>query len=464
MVMNQKVMRQTFMVLYFLLLSYNGVQGEKKRYSELEDLDLEKQLELLNKPAVKTIETTYGDLYDCVNFYKQPAFNHPLLRNHHFHPEMKPTLHRLKQHSGTSTTRGLSTIWLNGEGCPVGTVPIKRISKEDLIRQRHIPPPEDVTFDVQLAVANNSEPKRKFKSSQGYKVAIARTQNDPNNKFAGATMATSLWNPHVEGQQHSASRLKIQKGSDVVQVGWRVDPTLYGDTKTRLFIHFQAGKMHCFNTLCSGFVLVNTKVPIDKRIFTDLKSFATNVEWGGVAYSPSGVPGPPMGSGLFPIGNTGHEAYCRQITILNDKGKTIDEDKTTAYADNPNLYRVVDIPHWQAAERQHFVLYGGPGDWLKLLMSGSFALAKGVATCAAGDAQMVRKRATGPGRQPPAPTDLPLAPVIKQILDGVEPIGPAQDQLCPFLAQVVSVPTTLATSQARGGAQSLDARTLEQAV
>ncbi|XP_070025418.1 protein neprosin-like [Nicotiana sylvestris] len=443
MVMNQKVMRQTFMVLYFLLLSYNGVQGEKKRYSELEDLDLEKQLELLNKPAVKTIETTYGDLYDCVNFYKQPAFNHPLLRNHHFHPEMKPTLHRLKQHSGTSTTRGLSTIWLNGEGCPVGTVPIKRISKEDLIRQRHIPPPEDVTFDVQLAVANNSEPKRKFKSSQGYKVAIARTQNDPNNKFAGATMATSLWNPHVEGQQHSASRLKIQKGSDVVQVGWRVDPTLYGDTKTRLFIHFQAGKMHCFNTLCSGFVLVNTKVPIDKvydtisqigedswedtmsidrdlvngnwwllleedykqigfwpqRIFTDLKSFATNVEWGGVAYSPSGVPGPPMGSGLFPIGNTGHEAYCRQITILNDKGKTIDEDKTTAYADNPNLYRVVDIPHWQAAERQHF---------------------------------MVRKRATGPGRQPPAPTDLPLAPVIKQILDGVEPIGPAQDQLCPL--------------------------------
>nr|XP_009609723.1 uncharacterized protein LOC104103515 [Nicotiana tomentosiformis] len=229
---------------------------------------------------------------------------------------MKPTLHRLKQNSGTSTTSGLSTIWLNGEGCPVGTVPIKRIDKDDLIRQRHIPPPEDITFDVQLAV---------------------------------------------------------------------VDPTLYGDTKTRLFIHFQAGNIHCFNILCPGFVLVNTKIPIDKdlvngnwwllleenytqigfwpqRIFTDLKSFATNVEWGGVVYSSSSVPGPPMGSGLFPIGNTGHEAYCRKITVLNDKGETIDEDKTTAYADNPNLYKVVDIPHWQAAERQHFVLYGGPGE------------------------------------------------------------------------------------------------------
>ncbi|XP_075111561.1 protein neprosin-like [Nicotiana tabacum] len=263
-----------------------------------------------------------GDLYDCVKFYKQPAFDHSLLRNHHFHPEIKPTLHRLKQNSGTSTTRGLSTIWLNGEGCPVGTVPIKRISKKDLIRQKHIPPAEDITFDVQLAVANNSEPKRKFKSSQGYKVAIARTQNDPNNKFAGATMATSLWNSHVEGHQHSASRLKIQKGSVKAQIFYK----------------------------------------LDGEIFTDLKSFATNVEWGGVLYSPSGVPGPPMGSGLFPIGNTGHEAYCRKITILNDKGKTIDEDKTIAYADNPNLYKVVDIPHWQAAKRQHFVLYGGPGE------------------------------------------------------------------------------------------------------
>nr|XP_016475940.1 PREDICTED: uncharacterized protein LOC107797554 [Nicotiana tabacum] len=325
MVMNQKVKRRTLLVLYFLLLSYNGVQGETKRYSKLEDLELEKQLKLLNKPAVKTIKTTYGDLYFCVNFYKQPAFDHPLMQNHNFHHEMKPTLHKLKQNSGTSTTSGLSTIWLNGEGCPIGTVPIKRIGKEDLIRQRHIPPPEDITFGVQLAV-----------------VAIARTQNDPNNKFGGATMAASLWNPHVEGQQHSACRLKIQKGSDIVQVGWR--DLVNGNWWLLLEEDYKQ----------IGFW--------PQRIFTDLKSFATNVEWGGVVYSPTGVPGPPMDSGLLPIGNTGHEAYCRRITVLNNKGETIDEDKTTAYADNPNLYKVVDIPHWQAAKRQHFVLYGGPGE------------------------------------------------------------------------------------------------------
>nr|XP_033510448.1 uncharacterized protein LOC104090212 [Nicotiana tomentosiformis] len=186
---------------------------------------------------------------------------------------MKPTLHKLKQNSGTSTTSGLSTIWLNGEGCPIGTVPIKRIGKEDLIRQRHIPPPEDITFGVQLAV----------------------------------DLVNGNWWLLLE--------------EDYKQIGFW-----------------------------------------PQRIFTDLKSFATNVEWGGVVYSPTGVPGPPMDSGLLPIGNTGHEAYCRKITVLNNKGETIDEDKTTAYADNPDLYKVVDIPHWQAAKRQHFVLYGGPGE------------------------------------------------------------------------------------------------------
>ncbi|XP_075101979.1 uncharacterized protein LOC107818423 [Nicotiana tabacum] len=124
---------------------------------------MEKQLKLSNKSAVKTIK-------------------------------MKPILSRKKQNLVTSSTNQSPRIWLNGKGCPSGTVPIKRITKDDLIRQTHMPPPEDVTFDVQLVA---------------------------------------------------------------------VDPTLYGDNKTRLFIHFQAGNKHCFNTLCPGFVLVNTEIPVD---------------------------------------------------------------------------------------------------------------------------------------------------------------------------------------------------------
>lgn len=68
-----------------------------------------------------------------------------------------------------------------------------------------------------------------------------------------------------------------------------------------------------------------------QQIFTDLRGFASNVEWGGVAYSPPGVPKPPMGSGVFSTRNTGNDAYCRRLSILNHEGATIDVDRTTVY-------------------------------------------------------------------------------------------------------------------------------------
>ncbi|XP_059291021.1 uncharacterized protein LOC132044535 [Lycium ferocissimum] len=206
---------------------------KERQLSKLEDLEIEKQLHLLNKLAVKTIKTIYGDTYDCVDFNKQLAFDHPLLKNHNFHPQpcllnvhfmlsfiemhirycefvmhnlvlnlqMKPTLATTKQNADNSSTSPASRIWLNGKGYAPRTVPIKRTTKEDLIRHRSMPPPEDVTVNAQLTTTNNnSEPKGIYRSSQEYKVAVARTENNPNNKFAGAEMATSVWNPSVKGR------------------------------------------------------------------------------------------------------------------------------------------------------------------------------------------------------------------------------------------------------------------------
>lgn len=59
---------------------------------------------------------------------------------------MKPTLPRIKQTSSTSKSNESSTMWLNDRDYPYGSVPIKRILKDDLIRQKFMPPPEDVAF------------------------------------------------------------------------------------------------------------------------------------------------------------------------------------------------------------------------------------------------------------------------------------------------------------------------------
>ncbi|KAL6009417.1 hypothetical protein ACLOJK_022646 [Asimina triloba] len=32
--------------------------------------------------AIKTIQNEVGDIIDCVDIYKQPAFDHPALKNH----------------------------------------------------------------------------------------------------------------------------------------------------------------------------------------------------------------------------------------------------------------------------------------------------------------------------------------------------------------------------------------------
>ncbi|KAF3614207.1 putative polyadenylate-binding protein, cytoplasmic and nuclear-like [Capsicum annuum] len=260
---------------------------------------------------------------------------------------MKANLLRINQNSSASTSSKSLTLRSKDGGCPSETVPIKRITKDDLIRHRRMPPPESVTFDTLDTVA------------------IAQTPSNPFIRFGGAGMIASIYNPHVKDQQHSACRLKIETGSDIIQVGWR------------------AGEIHCFNTLCPGFILVNSEIPVDvsydghisqrggkiwedtmyiERIFTDLAGFATTVSWGGVTYSPQNVAEPPMGSSFFPVRNSRYDAYCKKIATLNVRGQTIAVHKTITHVDNPNMYKVIFKPLRFRSKSSFFVLYGGPGE------------------------------------------------------------------------------------------------------
>ncbi|XP_015087255.1 uncharacterized protein LOC107030501 [Solanum pennellii] len=344
MMMNQRIIDH-FLLMVFLCLSYDGVRGTKLSKQE-DNLELEKQLEVLNKPPIKTIKTKYGDIYDCVDFYKQPAFDHPLLKNHNYHPQMKPSYSMIESISTTSTSNyKLSKIRLSDKGCPVGTVPIRRITKEDLIRHKLMPPSEDVTFNNLLN-----------------RFAILHTEDSPDNKFGGAG----------------------------------VDPALYGDNLTRLFIHFTDGKTS--GCICPGFVLLNTQIPIDgvfepvsqrggnisdiglsinwdqengnwwlfstesntpfgfwpREVFdNDFAYFATRVEWGGVVCSPPGILEPPMGSSFFPIENISHDAFCKNMTLLGYRGDRLESQLSTFLSDS-HLYNVSTIPD--------LMYYGGPGE------------------------------------------------------------------------------------------------------
>ncbi|THU48279.1 hypothetical protein C4D60_Mb09t24570 [Musa balbisiana] len=69
------------LLLAVILLGQQVVDGKHKSVLPEDELLIEK-LKLLNKPAVKSIKSEDGDIIDCVDIYKKPPFDHPLLKDH----------------------------------------------------------------------------------------------------------------------------------------------------------------------------------------------------------------------------------------------------------------------------------------------------------------------------------------------------------------------------------------------
>ncbi|CAL5442425.1 unnamed protein product [Camellia sinensis] len=325
------------------LVVHNGVEGDWRSLTKEEDLELEEQLKHLNKPAVKTIQ-------------------------------MKPISlpNRSRDQVSSKDSKPLH-IGLKGGDCPVGTVPIRRTTKEDLIREKlasKIMTPGDDTG--------------------GADYAIVETIDGPN-KYSGASAVLSVHQPDVVGKQYSAGRMMIQNGPDSLQVGWRVDPSLFGDAR----------QSHCFNTNCPGFVIVNTDIPLGsvigkvsirggipveveiyilqdlangnwwlgvantnvgfwpKRILDGgLANLASHAEWGGEVFSPPGTPKPAMGGGHFLIESTSYDAYFRSIALKSPSGGDINP-QTYEFTSSRKLYDVKDEGN-RGAYFGHVVLYGGP--------------------------------------------------------------------------------------------------------
>ncbi|GMP41289.1 hypothetical protein CsSME_00011446 [Camellia sinensis var. sinensis] len=83
------VVRRWLLVLTVVLLPlcYDGIVSI---YGQKLD-DVHKQLKYLNKPALKSIKSPDGDIIDCVYISHQPAFDHPLLKNHTIQVTFSPS-------------------------------------------------------------------------------------------------------------------------------------------------------------------------------------------------------------------------------------------------------------------------------------------------------------------------------------------------------------------------------------
>ncbi|XP_060965727.1 protein neprosin-like [Cannabis sativa] len=387
-------MRGFFMVAIMLstLLCYCESEEQLIELSRDELLEIEDQLERLNKSSIKTIKTYYGDIYDCIDFYEQPAFDHPLLKNRKYDFQMKPSSHMAPMVREDKPPKNVRQVSINsglkGEKCPTGFVPIRRTTKEDLIRAK--------LFTKSYTSRINSPPTSHH--------ALVYTSDSTKKYNGGGTIASFYTLYNVTDSQYTFGRIKLQNGLDIIQAGWGVNPSVYGDNKTRIFIYFQAGELSCFNTVCPGFVLVDPQPMIDRilrethpgtfptweigiYIYRDqvtgnwwlqltkdhdqigywpssifsggLKDLATYIDWGGETYSPLGQIGPPMGSGLLLKQDTRYDAYCRELTTINEGHIQEDAKNTKISSIDIDFYLVKDWGFHR--DFGHVMTYGGPG-------------------------------------------------------------------------------------------------------
>ncbi|KAI3943693.1 hypothetical protein MKW98_004198 [Papaver atlanticum] len=353
------------------------VEGWVDTLSAEEELDLQRQLTIQNKPPVTTIHTPWGDIYDCIEFYKQPAFDHPLLKNRTI--EMRQEVVSTRSHL-------LEMLTNQVDECPKGTVPIRRITRKDLIKAKYL--------------SSNAAPDKQYRAGISYKA------KEIGESIYGASGLFNVWAPSVSQDQFSSTEIAVQSGSpeelNVIRFGWTVDQQLYGDSVPRGFAYWTGDggrNTGCYNTICSGFVqthdkytldlpivetsiLCGTQIALEASIYLDRQSGkcyltvlnsiqigywpielfpafapgATYIYWGGrVKAGKNGIT-PPMGSGQLPNENPSCSGFFQHLKYI---------DMNNQFLQPKEIEYTIDCPEHYAAEYYpddnilHFGGYGG---------------------------------------------------------------------------------------------------------
>lgn len=368
---------------------------------EFEKLEkIRAHIKKINKPAVKTIQSPDGDLIDCVLIHQQPAFDHPLLQGHK--PLDRPKKPKGCNSSGLASEESYQLWSSSGGSCPVGTVPIRRTTEEDVLRASSV---------RRFGRKAPRRVVRRDSKSNGHEHAVGYVKGD---QYYGGKASINVWAPRVaNAEEFSLSQIWLTAGSfgpdlNTIEAGWQISPDLYGDNNPRLFTYWTADgyvNTGCYNLLCSGFVQTSNRIAIGGAIspvsaygrsqfditlmvwkdpkhgnwwlaygsnvlvgywpsflFRHLGDKASMVQFGGevVNTKPRGShTSTQMGSGHFPGEGFGKASYFRNLQVVDWDNNLIPPRNLQLLADHSDCYGVLDgtnTPAWGK-----YFYYGGPG-------------------------------------------------------------------------------------------------------
>ncbi|CAI0441441.1 unnamed protein product, partial [Linum tenue] len=329
-----------------------------------------------------------GDVIECIAVQKQPAFDHPALRNHTI--QLAPT-HDYHQ-SGKRRPLAPPQPWRKSGSCPHGTIPLRRRRPPKMSTES--------TSAGQLLLEESPNYMRKNRSAAGY-------------IYSGVKGDIKVWNPNVEDDDYSVSHVGLTSGGrhdfENIRSGWMVNPKFYGDRVTRLFVYWTvdgSNQTGCFDLSCPGFVQTSKEIALGAAINPitlpgDLTSEITiyisrdavtgnwwveygqgaylgywprelfgllaaggaeTAEWGGEVYSPKLGQRPhtttAMGSGRPPDPVWGSSGSVKRIRVLENSAELRFPEYVSTYTDEFNCY---DVEYWSDYMPDPEFYYGGPG-------------------------------------------------------------------------------------------------------
>ncbi|KAK9148953.1 hypothetical protein Scep_007710 [Stephania cephalantha] len=310
--------------------TFNSAHGRRSTIED-EDLELERQLKIINKPANVTIKTSTGDVYACVDIHQQPALDHPMLKNHKV--QLRRTSSSPKEiFDMTSSTNIYKKSMLDQVDCPDGTVPIKRVGKEELKAAKYF-------FESLHSRRNDVRPQAS--SYPGLQSAVSRLKQ---GGYKGVGAEVSLEKVDVAAAHFSASHVWVSDDPDgfanSLWAGWmEVD----GHGHWRLYVDSKE----------VGY-WPNELVPA-------LSDDANHLLWGSVTLGPIGDNSSPMGNGRLPdTGDYKKSGFFYKMKMRSGNYNFGDPpmDQTDISVDCNANYGVANF---KSTYNGVSILYGGPG-------------------------------------------------------------------------------------------------------
>ncbi|KFK37237.1 hypothetical protein AALP_AA4G231700 [Arabis alpina] len=376
-----------------------------KEFYDHPEFKVRRLLKQLNKPALRSIKSEDGDIIDCVSITSQPAFDHPLLKNHtiqmrpSFIPESDSTYSKKK-------SKTITQVWhKNGDWCPENTIPIRRIKKEDILRAKSIE-----NFGKKTPPSTPEVPSSDPIFHHEYAYTGVK-----GGKIFGTKASINIWKPEVAPNEFSLAQTWLVSGvglsRNTIEAGWQVYPQIYGDNNPRLFVYWTTDgyqKTGCYN-LCNGsFIQTNNQYTVggsystvsqydgaqlnlnlliwkDQKtgnwwlkindndimgywpgsLFNILGDGATDVQWGGEVYvhSSEGHTTTDMGSGRFADEGYKKASYIKNLMVVDGSNNLREPEGLYSSADDDNCYNV-KTGISGTTFGSHFY-YGGPGQNVK---------------------------------------------------------------------------------------------------